>query len=145
MNTNAITSYQAGSTSWHRGSEVVRLVGAEDLWLEGRWRSTDGPPCRTTASPVKMCEDVSLYPYLHPFPRITSAPPLSDTHRELSRQYQRKVSEGPRAGRGHHRYRGTVHLKRTGACCWREQHFEKTINCKSVKSVFISRSDLHKQ
>lgn len=51
---NELTSYQAGSTSWRRGFEVVRLVGVAGLWLEGRWQSADGPLCRTTASPVTM-------------------------------------------------------------------------------------------
>lgn len=44
----------AGSTSWRRGSEAVRLVASVDLWLEGHWRSTGDPLCRTTASPVNI-------------------------------------------------------------------------------------------
>ena len=119
---NDLTSYQAGSTSWRRGYEVVHLVGVAGLWLEGRWRSTDGPLCHTTASPVKMCEDrqpLSTSIHIH----MNHIPSLSDTHRKLSRQYQRKVSEGPGAGRGHHWYRGTVHLKGTGACWYRERKF----------------------
>lgn len=142
-----LTFYQAGSTSWHRGSEVVRLVGVAGLWLEGRWRSTDGPLCHTTVSPVTICEGsyplpISIHinkrwystasPNLQciPLPLFGSVP---GTHRELSRQHQRKVSEGPRAGRGHHWYRRTVHfrwLKGTGACWRMESKTDVVINHK---------------
>lgn len=109
-----LTFYQAGSTSWHRGSEVVRQIELAGLWLEGRWQSTDDPLCRTTAWPRVMCEgrwplSVSTISVCW---HVSLSVLFTDTHGELSRQYQRKVSEGPRAGRGHHWYRRTIHLLR---------------------------------
>ena len=98
------------------GSEVGRLDGVAGLWLEGRWRSTDGPLYRTTASPW-MTAAIRTHNLSHKPHFSVLSPPA--THRELSRQHHRKVSEGPGAGRRHHRYGGTVHLlwlEGTGAC-----------------------------
>lgn len=45
------TCGQGGSTFWHRGSWAVRQAAEEALQPAERWRSADGPLCRTTVSP----------------------------------------------------------------------------------------------
>lgn len=70
----------AGSTSWRRGFEAARPVASAGLWLEGRWRSTDGPPCRTTASPADIRRgERSWHPRIQSAGRFWANVPLTES------------------------------------------------------------------